>query len=146
MAQKNHGHFLILASQAGYLATAGIVDYAASKSAAIAIYEGLQTELKHAYKAPAVRVSCVNPSAVNTKMFTGIKGPSNFVMPRLMPEDVADEIASILWSGYAQNRMIPASAYISAPTRCLPEWLRVGMQDGGADIMTELKPHDPLRA
>mgnify|MGYP003624104356 CR=1 FL=1 len=145
MAAKNHGHFLVIASQTGYLATAGVVDYAASKSAAIAIYEGLQTELKHFYKAPAVRVSCICPSAVDTKMFAGIKGPSNFLMPRLTPESVADTIATVLWSGLAHNLMIPAFAYISAPTRCLPEWLRVGMQDGGADVMTELKPHDPLK-
>ncbi len=144
MAKKNHGHFLIIASQTGYLATAGVVDYAATKSAAIAIYEGLQTEVKHFYQASAVRVSCISPSAVDTKMFTGIKGPSNFIMPRLTPDGVAGTITSVLWSGLAQNLMIPASAYISAPTRCLPEWMRVGMQDGGADVMTELKPHDPL--
>ncbi|OCK86210.1 putative short-chain dehydrogenase [Lepidopterella palustris CBS 459.81] len=144
MAQRNHGHFLIIASQTGHLATAGVVDYAATKSAAIAIYEGLQTEMKHTYKAPAVRVSCLSPSAVNTKMFAGIKGPSNFFMPRLTPDGVGETIAQILWSGEAQNLLIPAFAYISPPTRALPEWLRVGMQDGGSQVMTELNPHKPL--
>lgn len=145
MAQANHGHFLIIASQTDYLATAGVVDYAATKSAAIAIYEGLQTELKHTYKAPAVRVSVINPSAVKTKMFDGIKSPSNFFMPKLSPKDVGDVICETLWSGDARNLMIPAFAYISAPTRCLPDWLRIGMQDGGAEVMTELRPHQPLK-
>lgn len=144
MARANHGHFLVVASQTGHLATAGIVDYAATKSAAIAVYEGLHTELKHIYKAPAVRVSCVSPSAVKTAMFDGIKAPSNFVMPALVPEDIATTITNILWSGEAQNIMTPAFAYISPPTRALPEWLRVGMQDGGADVMTALKPHNPM--
>ena len=45
MVEHNHGHFLITASQSGYLATAGVTDYAATKAAAVAIYEGLQTEL-----------------------------------------------------------------------------------------------------
>jgi len=144
MVKHNHGHFLIIASQTAYLATAGITDYAATRAAAVAIYEGLQTEVKHVYKAPAVRLSCLCPSAVNTKMFTGIKGPSNFFMPFLKPADLGDCIANILWSGQAQNLSIPAFAYISPPTRALPDWMRVGMQDGGADVMTELKPHKPL--
>ena len=144
MAKLNHGHFLIIASQTGYLATAGVVDYAATKAASIAIYEGLQTELKHIYKAPAVRVSVINPSAVRTKMFHGIKAPSNFMMPRLTPSDVGDLICDTLWSGEAKNLMTPASAYISVASRCMPDWMRVGMQDGGADVMTELRPHNPL--
>lgn len=146
MVKRNRGHFLIIASQTGHLATAGVVDYAATKAAAIAIYEGLQTEMKHFYKAPAVRVSCLSPSAVKTAMFAGIKAPTNFFMPALTPEDIAVSITDILWSGQAQNVMVPASAYISPPTRALPDWLRVGMQDGGADVMTSLTPHDPLAA
>ena len=78
-------------------------------------------------------------------MFDGIKAPSNFVMPRLSPADVGERICEIIWSGRAQNVMIPAFTYISAPTRCLPDWLRVIFQDGGAGVMTELKPHQPLK-
>lgn len=144
MAKANHGHFLVVASQSGHLATAGVVDYAATKAAAIAIYEGLQTEMKHFYKAPAVRISCLCPSAVKTAMFQGIKTSSNFFMPALVPEDLATTITNIVWSGEAQNISTPAFAYISPPTRALPDWLRVGMQDGGADVMTSLTPHDPL--
>lgn len=144
MAACNHGHFLVVASQTGHVATAGVTDYSASKSAAIAIYEGLQTELKHRHQALAVCVSCVSPSAVQTKMFTGIKAPSGFMMPKLEPQDVANHIYSILWSGQAQNSMIPASAYISRSTRLLPDWMRVAMQDGAADVMTKLEPHRPL--
>jgi len=144
MVQQNHGHFLIIASQTSHLATAGVTDYAATKAAALAIYEGLQTEMKHVYKAPAVRISALCPSAVNTKMFTGIKGPSNFFMPFLKPTDLGDCIADMLWSGNAHNRSIPAFAYISPPTRALPDWVRVGMQDGGAHVMDDLTPHKPL--
>lgn len=144
MVRRNHGHFLIIASQTGHLATAGVVDYAATKAAAIAIYEGLQTEMKHSYKAPAVRISCLAPSAVKTAMFAGIKSPTNFFMPALVPEDIADTITEMLWSGEARNQLTPAFAYISPPTRALPDWLRVGMQDGGADVMVSLTPHNPL--
>ncbi|GAM42004.1 short-chain dehydrogenase [Talaromyces pinophilus] len=142
LAEKNHGHFVILASQTGHLATAGVVDYGASKAAALAIFEGLQTELRHVYKAPAVRVSCVAPSAVSTKMFTGIKLPPS--VQALQPSDVGSAISEVLWSGRAQNIMLPASAYISPITRALPDWLRIGLQDFGKDVMTDLNPHKPL--
>ncbi|OKP14336.1 Short-chain dehydrogenase/reductase family 16C member 6 [Penicillium subrubescens] len=142
MVAQNHGHFLIMASQTAHLATAGVVDYAATKSAALAIYEGLQTELRHIYRAPAVRVSCVAPSAVQTKMFRGIQTPASVTL--LKPSDVGSLVAEILWSGRAQNRMTPALAYISPPTRALPDWMRVAFQDLGKDVMSTLSPHQPM--
>lgn len=144
MATNNHGHFLIIASQTGFLTNAGLVDYSATKAAAIAIYEGIQTEMKHFHKAPAVRISCISPGAVRTKMFAGIKVDTNFFMPMLTPEYLGNVIAETLWSGTAQNKMTPVSAYIVAPVKALPAWIRVGFQDGGAQIMTELTPHKPL--
>jgi len=144
MASKNHGHFMITASQAGHLASPYYVDYCATKSAAIAIYEGLQTEMKHVYNAPAIRISCISPSAVNTKMFKGIEAPSNFMFPRLAPEDVANAVCQVLWSGNAQNIMIPAAAYASYAFKLFPAWMRVGVQDGGKDILKNVKPHDPM--
>ncbi|KAJ5753011.1 hypothetical protein N7520_009928 [Penicillium odoratum] len=142
MVKHNHGHFLIMSSQTAHLATSGIVDYAATKAAALAIYEGLQTELRHVYKAPAVRMSCLAPSGVQTKMFRGIKTPSSVTLMR--PDDVGAVVTEILWSGQAQNRMTPGLAYISPPTRALPDWFRVLLQDVGKDVMTELSPHHPM--
>ena len=144
MVKNNHGHFLVMASQTSHSATAHLVDYSATKAAAIAIYEGIQTEMKHCYQAPAVRISCVSPCAVDTKMFSGIKAPSNFIVPRLQPKDVGSLVADVLWSGEAQNVMTPAFAYISPPTRALPDWWRVGLADGGAPVMSGLKPHHPM--
>jgi short-subunit dehydrogenase len=142
MVERNHGHFLIVASQTGHLATPGLTDYSATKAAAIAIYEGLHAETKHIYKAPAVRVSCVSPSAVDTKMFTGIKLGSG--MRALSAEELGETIAGVLYSGKAQNILVPRSAYISPPTRALPDWMRVAMQGASVGIFSDLKPHDPM--
>lgn len=71
MVKKNRCHFLIIASQTGFLATAGIADYAASESATLAVYEGLHTEMKHLYKAP--KYACISPSAICTKCSTVFK-------------------------------------------------------------------------
>ncbi|KAJ5114239.1 hypothetical protein N7456_002773 [Penicillium angulare] len=142
MVARNHGHFLIMSSQTAHLATAGVVDYAATKASALAIYEGLQTEMRHVYNASAVRVSCVSPSAVQTKMFRGIKLPP--AVSALQPSDVGSIISEILWSGKAQNRMTPLPAYLSPATRAFPDWMRVKLQDFGKDVMTTLSPHQPM--
>lgn len=142
MAEHNHGHFLIVASQTGYMATAGLTDYSATKAAAIAIYEGLHSEMRNMNRAPAVRVSCVSPSAVDTKMFSGIKLKGG--MKSLTPEELGDAIVDVLRSGKAQHILVPRSAYLATPTRMLPDWLRVVMQDSAVGVFTDLKPHNPM--
>ncbi|EWG38502.1 hypothetical protein FVEG_01703 [Fusarium verticillioides 7600] len=143
MVSRNHGHLLIVASQTGYLATVGITDYAASKSAAIAIYEGLHTEIKHVHKATAVRLSCVSPSHVQTQMFTGVKSVPG--MSTMTTEYLADKICGILLSGRGQNIIVPAAAGMSPWVRVLPGWVRVLLQDAAAPAFTDLKPHDPFK-
>ncbi|KAF5645102.1 aldehyde dehydrogenase (NAD+) [Fusarium sp. NRRL 52700] len=143
MVSRNHGHLLIVASQTGYLATVGITDYAASKSAAIAIYEGLHTEIKHVHNATAVRLSCVSPSHVQTQMFTGVKSVPG--MSTMTTEYLADKICGILLSGMGQNIIVPAAAGLSPWVRVLPGWVRVLLQDAAAPAFTDLKPHDPFK-
>ncbi|KAF5591989.1 aldehyde dehydrogenase (NAD+) [Fusarium subglutinans] len=143
MVSRNHGHLLIVASQTGFLATVGITDYAASKSAAIAIYEGLHTEIKHVHKATAVRLSCVSPSHVQTQMFTGVKSVPG--MSTMTTEYLANKICGILLSGRGQNIIVPAAAGMSPWVRVLPDWVRVLLQDAAAPAFTDLKPHDPFK-
>lgn len=77
-------------------------------------------------------------------MFDGIKTDGNFLLPMLTPDYLGDLIAQTMWDGRAINILTPAAAYISAPTKMLPEWMKIAMQDGGADMMTALTPHRPL--
>ncbi|KAJ5240287.1 hypothetical protein N7468_004906 [Penicillium chermesinum] len=144
MVKNNHGHFLITASQGGYACAGKIVDYSATKAAAIAIYEGLQTELKHIHNAPGVRVSVISPSVAQTRMFETTKSPSNFILPRLEASDVGQKMCEIIWSAKSQEVLIPAAAYIAVPTRSLPTWMRVGLQNTAATSFSDFKPHDPL--
>lgn len=144
MIRKDHGHFLITASSGAFLATAGIVDYAASKAAALAICEGLQTELKHIYKAPSVRVSALCPSLVRTKMFESAESPSSFFWPELTVDDIASHMVDIVASGRSQRRTTPSLGVITTLFRVLPAWFRVSAQDGAATAMVGLSPHNPL--
>lgn len=143
LVARNHGHLLIVASQTGHMATAGATDYSASKAAAITIYEGVHSEIKHVHKATAVRVSCISPSHVQTNMFTGIKSVPG--MSSMTTGYLADRITGILYGGNARNVLVPATASASPWVRVLPDWLRVYMQDLSSSAFTELKPHDPLK-
>ncbi|EFX00667.1 short chain dehydrogenase reductase [Grosmannia clavigera kw1407] len=143
MISKNHGHLLIVASQTGYVATPGLTDYSATKAAAIAIYEGLHAEVKNIYKAPSVRVSCVSPSAVDTKMFSGIK--LGLGMKALRPEDLGALIADILHGGRSKHTIVPRSASVLSIVRALPDWIRVAMQTASVGVFTDLHPHDPMK-
>ncbi|KAJ0267388.1 hypothetical protein COL922a_014948, partial [Colletotrichum nupharicola] len=55
MIKRNHGMVVTVASQAGYTVTPNMVDYSATKAAAIAFHEGLGAELVTRYNAPRVR-------------------------------------------------------------------------------------------
>lgn len=162
MLRCNHGHFLVVASQTAFLATSGVAAYAASKSAAFALYEGLHTEIRNmnvsdriapldagrgnTTKMPQkvrrnrIRISCINPSAVQTPMFQGIDAPDNILLPRLMAEDVATRICRILWSGVACNELMPTFACTTPLARILPGWMKILAQDYVVGMASQLTP------
>lgn len=169
MVRRNHGHVVTMASQsehrlpecpfpsplsfcanhaspAAYVPVAGMVDYAASKSACLALHEGLQTELKHLYAAPAVRCTVVCPSVVATDMFAGLGGTtSSFFSPTLRPERVADEVVRAVWAAEARHVEMPwLGEKVVVPTRTAPSWWRVLLQDGGRDSMAHFSGHKVL--
>ncbi|KAG9694171.1 NAD(P)-binding protein, partial [Aureobasidium melanogenum] len=144
MVRNNHGHFLITASQGAFVATSHIVDYAATKAAALALYEGIQTELKHVYKAPAVRCSVICPAVANTKMFGSVVQKGNFFMPSLEASDIGDRMCEILKSANSQQVVMPAMANIAVILRMFPTWMRINAQDAAAEAMLNLNPHDPM--
>ena len=57
MIQNNHGMILTVASLAAYVTAPAMVDYSASKAAALTFHEGLQAELATVYRADKVRKS-----------------------------------------------------------------------------------------
>ncbi|CAI4212305.1 unnamed protein product [Parascedosporium putredinis] len=113
MVKNNHGHVVTMASLASYLPSCKMVDYAASKSAALALHEGLQTELRHVYKAP--------------------KG----LTPPLTPELVASHVVDALWSGEARHIELPWLTKLTMmPIKGSPPFWRIAMQDLVKDSMS----------
>jgi len=93
MLDRNHGHIVTVSSAAGTMGVAGLVDYCASKFAAVGISESLRVELRKLGKT-GVTSLCVCPYYIKTGMFEGVKTYSVF-LPLLQPD-------------YAVNRIIQA--------------------------------------
>ncbi|MFE9325750.1 SDR family oxidoreductase [Nocardia sp. NPDC052278] len=86
MIERRRGHVVNVASLAGKIPVAGLAVYNASKFAAV----GLSAATRLEFAPQGVSVSCVMPSAVRTRLSSGLtlgKG-----MPTVDPEDVAAAI------------------------------------------------------
>ncbi|POM80970.1 Retinol dehydrogenase [Phytophthora palmivora] len=89
MAKRNKGHIVSVASAAGIFGSPGMVDYGASKFAAIGLMLSLRQEL-HAMGLFGVHTTIVCPGFITTGMFEGVKPPP--FTSWLTPEFVADQI------------------------------------------------------
>ena len=72
MKKNNHGHIVTIASAAGLFGVCGLVDYCASKHAAVGTHSALTVEL-FAEKMDGIHTTCVCPVYINTGMFEGVK-------------------------------------------------------------------------
>ncbi|XP_063849229.1 17-beta-hydroxysteroid dehydrogenase 13-like [Scylla paramamosain] len=92
MLAQNKGHIVTIASMAGKMACSGLVDYCASKYAAVGFHETLQAELKANGK-DGVKTTCVCPVVISTGMFQGAESK---YFPTLVPDFVAGEVVDAI--------------------------------------------------
>jgi NADP-dependent 3-hydroxy acid dehydrogenase YdfG len=123
MIQRRRGHIVNVASMAGKLPIPGLAVYNASKFAAVGLTAAVRAEYAHT----GVSVSAVLPSAVRTRLSSGV--PLGRGMPTVDPEDVARAVV-----GSVRNRRaeIPVPDYLRAwdlVDAAVPEpLLRLGMR------------------
>ncbi|MFI1915260.1 SDR family oxidoreductase [Nocardia sp. NPDC020380] len=86
MIDRGQGHIVNVASLAGKIPIAGLAVYNASKFAAV----GLSAATRLEFEPHGVSVSCVMPSAVRTRLSSGLA--LGHGMPTVDPEDVAEAI------------------------------------------------------
>jgi short-subunit dehydrogenase len=86
MIERGRGHVVNVASMAGKLVAPGLAVYNASKFAAV----GLTAAVREEYRASGVSVSAVLPSAVRTRLVSGV--PLGRGMPTVDADDVARAI------------------------------------------------------
>ena len=88
MIKKGAGHIVNISSAAGMLANPDMSVYCASKWAVFGWSESLRIELEKGKT--GVHVTTVNPSYINTGMFTGVS--TNMFIPLLKPEALSAKV------------------------------------------------------
>ncbi|KAK1690628.1 short-chain dehydrogenase [Colletotrichum godetiae] len=122
MAKTNHGMIVTVASYASYLCVPNMVDYGASKAAAMAFHEGITAELTTRYNAPRVRTVLVNQGFTKTPLFTGYEQGVEFILPALEPETVADAVVRQVLTGESGHVVLPAYGNVLTALRAFPHW------------------------
>ncbi|KAF2271376.1 dehydrogenase/reductase SDR family member 8 precursor [Westerdykella ornata] len=131
MIERNHGMIVTVASMAAYVAAPNMVDYAASKAAALAFHEGLSAELATVYKAPRIRTVLMAQGYTRTKLFEGFQGRA------LYPETVADEIVRAVFAGKSKHIILPESGWLLVPRiRSLPLFMQYGLRKRLVKLMS----------
>ncbi|XP_075058898.1 17-beta-hydroxysteroid dehydrogenase 13-like [Mixophyes fleayi] len=117
MMRSNHGHIVTIASSAGIIGVAFMVDYCSTKFAALGYHKALRAEL-HALQKSGIKTTCLCPVFVNTGFVTNA---SIRIAPMLTPEDVAKKLVD----GILTNRNIicipPFVSFSSVIEFFLPE-------------------------
>ncbi len=88
MIERGRGHVVNVASMAGKLVVPGMAVYNASKFAAV----GLSAAVREEYRDSGVSVTTVLPSAVRTRLASGV--PLGRGLPTVEPEAVAKAIVA----------------------------------------------------
>jgi short-subunit dehydrogenase len=139
MVKRDHGMIVTVTSFAAYLTAPNMVDYAASKAAALAFHEGLTAELLTSYNAPKVRTVVVNQGYTKTPLFAGYSNETQFLVPALEPETVAEAIVKQVLSGRSGQIMIPGIGAMLALLRGFPHWCQIRVRTDGRNFMKNWK-------
>lgn len=117
MMERNSGHIVTIASAGGYVGTARLSDYCASKFAAIGFDESLRHELRQ--QKLALRTTVICPFFVKTGMFAGVKTRFRWLLPILDAGYVAERTIDAIERN-RQRVIMPRFAHVALPLRVLP--------------------------
>ena len=141
MIQNNHGMVVTVASVAAYLTAPRMVDYAASKSAALVFHEGLAAELSTIYNAPKVRTVLIAQGYTKTSLFSGFKDSDRFMNYALEPQTVAEAIVKRVLGGQSGYVWLPelGAKLFCVPVKGWPVWMQMGFRKGLLGLMQRFK-------
>lgn len=136
MISQNHGMVVTVASLAAYATAPQMVDYAASKAAALTFHEGLAAELKTRYNAPKVRTVVITQGYTKTPLFVGYENDSKFLMPTLEADTVAEAIVRKVLTGTSGQVVLPGAAnFVALNIRSWPFWMQARVRNDLEKIM-----------
>lgn len=142
MQKRGYGHIVTIASVAGLTSAPQMIDYAASKHAAVGFASGLRKELKQS-GCETVKTSLLCPAHISTNLFKGFKQP---IFGSLTPQYVANKIfESVVYR--REMMVLPKSADPRMLQALLPTWLvdRIGSVLGIDDSMKHFDPKQANR-
>jgi all-trans-retinol dehydrogenase (NAD+) len=117
MIARDRGHVVTVASAAGIVGTSRLVDYCASKHAAVGFNESLRLELRR--QRSHVRTTVVCPFYISTGMFAGVKTRFPLLLPIMDPEYVVTRIVKAVQRNRARV-VLPRLIYATFLARLLP--------------------------
>lgn len=120
MLERDKGHIVSIASAAGVFGSPGMVDYGASKFAAVGIMWSLRQELQAMGRAN-IHTTLVCPSFIDTGMFEGVTTP---MFTRLLsPEAVATAIVRAVRRNQFRLLMPSFLSLLEFVIKIAPMWL-----------------------
>lgn len=124
MIDAGRGHIVTISSLAGFAGTAKLVDYCASKHAAVGFDESLRIELRR--QGLPIRTTIVGTFFIDTGMFAGVRTRFSWLLPILEPQRVATRVLRAIERD-EQRLIMPWFAYTLFPVKLLPiplvDWL-----------------------
>ncbi|MBI1752035.1 MAG: SDR family oxidoreductase [Acidobacteria bacterium] len=120
MMAAGKGHIVTVASAAGLAGTSRLVDYSASKFAAVGFDESLRMELKRL--GSPVRTTVVCPFFIDTGMFQGVRTRFAWLLPILKPDYVVRRIMGAI-AGDRSRLILPRFVWTVPVVRALPPFL-----------------------
>lgn len=115
MLAEGRGTIVTVSSVLGHLGSANLSSYAASKAALHALHSCLRAEIAQNPNGKNIKTILVSPGQMSTRMFEGVKTPSNFLAPVIAPTDVAREIIRLIERGESGEVALPLySKWIAA--------------------------------
>ncbi|CAD5227093.1 unnamed protein product [Bursaphelenchus xylophilus] len=129
MIKRNRGHVAVVASMAGKVGVAGMVDYCASKFGAVGFAEALRAELRA--RSNDLHVTLICPYYINTGMFDGVQTSSPLLLPIMEPSYVAKKIVGAILTNQVVLQM-PRFCYIST---IIKEVLPISAAEAIADFV-----------
>lgn len=124
MIERNSGHIVTVASAAGLVGTAKLIDYCSSKFAAIGFDESLRLEIQR--QGLKIQTTVVCPFYIDTGMFTGVKTKFSWLLPILKPEYVVKQVIHAIQTNQ-KRLLLPRFVWTVFPFRTMPTKLFDGL-------------------
>lgn len=130
MMKQRKGHIMSVASLASFVSPAGMVDYACSKAALLALHEGLIQELKHRYNYPEIKTSIVHPNWTKTRLIGPLEADLRKSRAPIMDASyVASSMVRQILEGRTGTLVLPEKISVVSSLRAMPIWLQELVRD-----------------